>query len=65
MEQRWQDSRGRMLFAALGSALPALAFFVIAFQHHNTNWFAAGIAAVFGITAVAWLIRWRRTPKTL
>jgi hypothetical protein len=57
-----------MLFTAICSAFAALAFLLnwaITFHRHNPDWIALGVATVFGVTAVGWLIRWRRTPRTL
>jgi len=68
MEKYGRAWRGWTLFTAICSAYAALAFLLhwaITFHHHNTDWIALGVAAVFRVTAVGWLIRWRRAPRTL
>ncbi len=56
-----------MLVTAIFFAIAGLGFFLnwaIRFHHHNnTNWILLGTAAVFGVTAVLWLVRWLRTPR--
>jgi len=67
-DTEWQ---GWMLVTAILSAITALGFLLnwaIRFHYHhnnNTGWIYLGSAAVIGVTAIIWLVRWLRFRRTL